>query len=648
VPRTSTLLQRSTWLAALFCALAIRPAAAITLPGSFLSESVAPGAAFVTPTALAFLPDGRLLVAEQRGRVVMVANGQELPTPVWQGEAEVLAAVDHGLLGVAVDPAFNTNRRIYFLYTVDPDSDGVDDNAYGFGRLVRYQLTTDNVVEPSTRTILMGAVWSSGPVCAASHTIGALRWGADGTLLVAVGDGAEFTGVDTGGRDPAMFGPGRTDSSEDIGAYRAQFPGSLDGKILRLDPATGHGLPSNPFFDGNPESARSRVWTYGLRNPFRFALRPGTGARDASLGRPGTLYLGDVGWVTWEEIDVADSAGMNFGWPCNEGLDPNGGYRNAPPPSHSDCSSMGTAGNPAFASPPIAAWNHDDPARSVPPGGTGNCLVAGVFYDGARYPAAYRNRLFLGDFIESWIRVLTTDARDQLVQVEDFAAGADGPVDFALDPITRDVCYVALLGNDVRRIRYVEPDRTPPRFVAGPESHAEATWADIAWTTNEVAQGRVDYGPGATLKDSVAVGDAASQQARLSGLTPGTSYSYAVTVIDAAGNLVRSGMRAFRTRSDSLVSAGGAAVLSDAWPNPSRSGATLMLELSSPARVRFQVLDLLGREIWEQPTIERESGGWGLYWSGSFADGSSAPNGIYIARVTMNRQVLTRRLALVH
>ena len=86
--------------------------------------------------------------------------------------------------------------------------------------------------------------------------------------------GAAFTDVDAGGEYPSMFLPGRIDPGEDIGAVRAQYIGSLTGKILRLDPATGHGLPSNPFWDGNPTSVRSRIWVYGLRNPYRFTLRP--------------------------------------------------------------------------------------------------------------------------------------------------------------------------------------------------------------------------------------------------------------------------------------------------------------------------------------------------------------------------------------
>jgi glucose/arabinose dehydrogenase len=104
-----------------------------------------------------------------------------------------------------------------------------------------------------------------------------------------------------------------------VGAYRAQLVGSHAGKLLRLDPITGNGVPSNPFYDpGAPRSARSRVWAMGLRNPYRFARRPESGSHDPNDADPGSLYIGDVGWDTWEDIQVATVGGRNFGWPVFE------------------------------------------------------------------------------------------------------------------------------------------------------------------------------------------------------------------------------------------------------------------------------------------------------------------------------------------
>ena len=108
---------------------------------------------------------------------------------------------------------------------------------------------------------------------------------------------------------------------QDRGSYRAQYLGNLNGKILRIDAETGDGLASNPFYDpANPRSPQSRIWSYGLRNPYRIVLRPGSGAHLPEAGQPGAIYIGDVGNGAWEELDVATKGGENFGWPILEGL----------------------------------------------------------------------------------------------------------------------------------------------------------------------------------------------------------------------------------------------------------------------------------------------------------------------------------------
>jgi hypothetical protein len=101
----------------------------------------------------------------------------------------------------------------------------------------------------------------------------------------------------------------------------------MDGKILRIDPATGDGIPSNPFYvAATPRAPQSRVWALGLRNPFRVTLQPGTGSNDPAAANPGRLWIGDVGWNSWEETDVCDAPGQNFGWPIYEGLEANPDY----------------------------------------------------------------------------------------------------------------------------------------------------------------------------------------------------------------------------------------------------------------------------------------------------------------------------------
>jgi len=432
---------------------------AITLPANFVSENATPGNAFDTPTGIAFLPDGRMLVCEKKGRLLLVTNGVIQSTPVWSSTSEVLDQNDRGLLDVAVDPDFASNRRIYLLYTVEPDSNGVDTDNDAFGRLTRYDLTSGATIEviASSRAILMGVDWPHGPLSASpSHTIGRLQFGADGSLLVSIGDGASYTLTDDGGNDPPAFGAGRTDPQEDIGAFRSQYLSSLCGKVLRIDPATGAGYPSNPWYDGDPFSVQSRVWVYGLRNPYRFKVRPGTGSPGTGAGDPGTLYIGDVGYTLWEEISVAAAAGKNFGWPCYEGFGPNSGYQ-AAEPLHHDCSTIGTPANPAPHTPPLMSWHHTDPALSQPLGIRGNAIAGLEFYTGNRYPTTYRGHLFFADYGRNWIKVARVDAANQLLSVLDFADDAQGPVGIEADPIDGDLYYVSINTGEVRRIRWTGP-----------------------------------------------------------------------------------------------------------------------------------------------------------------------------------------------
>ena len=446
-------------VAALAALLLAAPARAAVAPLDFVVENAVPGVGFNNPTALAFTPDGRILVAEKRGVVRLVKDGVKLLQPMWSGEAEVLNNGDRGLLSIAVDPHYATNHYVYLAYAVDPDSNGVDDNDDAFGRVTRYRTSEadSNVIDPASRTVLIGATWSEGfPSGSSSHAVGALRWGADGSLLVSWGEGAHYTEMDQGGIDPGLFGPGRIDPNQDIGAFRAQYVGSLGGKVLRINPETGRGYTSNPFYDGDLASNRSRIWAYGFRNPFRFCVEPGTGSPDTAAANPGVVCIGDVGWNTWEELDVAARGGLNFGWPCYEGGGPQPSYQEAAP-AHNGCGNIGTADNPSAPTPPAIAWHHADSTLSIPAGIKGNCVISGAFYTGAVYPAPYRNRLFFADFGRKWIKVAALDGDHRVSNISDFIAGADGPVDFEVDPISGDVHFLAIYTATLYRIRYTGP-----------------------------------------------------------------------------------------------------------------------------------------------------------------------------------------------
>ena len=506
-----------------------------TAPPSFVIENPFPTASFSLPVQIVFLPDGRKFVVEKEGRVwVVTSSGTKLAAPFIDLTAKVLSNVDRGLDGIAIDPDFATNRWVYMLYTVDPDSDGSDNNPAGFARLERYQASASdpNVADLTTRQILIGPNWSLGipePSDEGTHMVGTLRFGADKTLLVGSGDAADFSDVDAGGTDPVgTYGPGKTNPAEDIGSFRSQTLNSMDGKILRVDKETGNGLPSNPYWDGNPTSSRSRVWLYGLRNPFRFSIRPGTGTADPALGQPGVLYIGDVGWNTTEELDIARQGGLNLGWPCVEGAYAQPGYQavtstNYPNPNVI-CSAPVSAENPQPKTLPALWWDQRNGANSNPVGLVGNCSIGGVFYTGISYPAAYQNRYYHADYGRGWIKSIQVDANDNVISTSDFIDNAGGVVDVETDPATGDLYYINISASAILHIRYVSGNRPP---IVNASVNPTSGYTPL--TVTATASGSVDP-DGDALSYVWAFGDGGTAHRADTSYTYTTAGSYTVTV----------------------------------------------------------------------------------------------------------------------
>ena len=126
----------------------------------------------------------------------------------------------------------------------------------------------------------------------------------------------------------------------------------------------------NPFWTGDRGENRSKVWAYGLRNPFPFELEPGGGG-----------WIGDVGWNRWEEVNVA-SRGANFGWPCYESR--------CRPPEYANedvCRDLYARGRAAVRFPRLAYER--------------GSVTGGVFYSGDAFPRAYRGAHVFGDWSRS-------------------------------------------------------------------------------------------------------------------------------------------------------------------------------------------------------------------------------------------------------
>ncbi|MGQ7844199.1 PQQ-dependent sugar dehydrogenase [Granulosicoccus sp. 3-233] len=431
--------------------LFLTPAQAIELPDGFVDESFLSGLDGQI-TGFDASAVGRIYISEKAGVVRVVRNGQLLAEPFLDINEIVNDRVDRGMLSVAVHPDFPMTPYVYVLYTYDPPelvSEGLtgpgvqDGNGNRVSRLVRYTADADsdyNVALPGSEKIILGQnstfenignaedrfdtltpscgdignpVQDCLPVDEDSHTIGALRFAADGSLYVSNGDGASY-------RTYEPF----TQMTFDLD--------SLRGKILRVDPDTGEGLPDNPYYDGNPASNRSRVLAYGLRNPYSMTIHPLT-------GEP---YVGEVGEEAWEEIN--GGAARNFGWPCFEG-GRDGNERQSGFEPLDFCQDLYQSSEIIEA--PLLSWEHAE---------TGNSAMVGDFYFGEVFPAEYTGQLFYGDFIQGWMRVADVSDADNvsssafatdMLPMTEIRVGDDGAI-----------YYASITTGEIRRIRYVGTD----------------------------------------------------------------------------------------------------------------------------------------------------------------------------------------------
>ena len=261
--------------------LAVSATYAATLPEGFTETAIS---GLSNPTAMQIAPDGRIFVCQQGGALRVIKNGVLLPAPFITLSVDPVG--ERGLLGIAFDPNFTTNNFLYLYYTVPSNPRR--------NRISRFTANGD-VVVPGSEVI----IWELDFLTSATnHNGGAIHFGPDGKLYIAVGENAT--------------------------EENSQTLDNMHGKMLRIN-SNGTIPEDNPFFNIAAGNNRS-IWALGLRNPFTFAFQPGTGR----------MFINDVGQDSFEEINDG-IAGSNYGWPATEGV----------------------TANPAFRSP-LFAYPHDE------------------------------------------------------------------------------------------------------------------------------------------------------------------------------------------------------------------------------------------------------------------------------------------------
>jgi glucose/arabinose dehydrogenase len=339
------------------------------------------------PTDFAFLPDGRILILEKPGRVLMTGAGGGTPSVVIDMTAPVDDAGERGLLGICLHPGFATNGYVYLYYTFATGPRN---------RISRFTLN-GSTISLASEFVILDNIEITPP--ASNHNGGTVLIGTDGKLWAAPGDSG------TGGAKAQILD--------------ATSPSRFNGKVLRME-LDGSPAAGNPFL--GDATKEPRIWAYGFRNPFRFSFRPSNGS----------IYIGDVGQSTREELDVG-VAGGNFGWPYMEGFIQQPG---GPGP----CPATTTCLPPVFDYP-----------RTV-----GTTITGGIFVTGNAYPPTLAGKYLFGDYGggSGWIKFLEFDPADHLVGgLQDLATSAGGPVAFHQGP-DGYVYYAAIGLGRIYRINY--------------------------------------------------------------------------------------------------------------------------------------------------------------------------------------------------
>jgi glucose/arabinose dehydrogenase/PKD repeat protein len=427
--KTLSLLARVGLVLALFVAAvgaapaqpAAPPAEGIqAVPAGFADELVAN---FSGAIAIAFTPDGRLLTGSQAGvlRVYNPSTGSLTATALdfttqWP-QRRICSDFERGLMGIAVDPNFASNNYVYLYYTavVTPTAFTNCDSGAGrnspnvVNRVSRFTFSGNTIVT-TTEQILVDNIRSLN----GNHNGGDLNFGKDGLLYIATGDSG-------------------------TGGSLARSRNTLSGKILRVNsdgtPAAGNptfgdssqrrcGTPGPQNYGSNATNCQE-IYSYGLRNPFRFAMDPTTS------GNAVRFFINDVGQNTWEEVDDG-IAGADYGWNVREGPCANGANCSPPTPINSGYTD------------PIDWYNHS----------TGcSYITAGAFVPAGLWPGYDGSFLFGDGGCGRVFRLVPLGGGSYARAGADFATGLSGIRHLEFGPYQSTQALYYSNGSAVRRIR---------------------------------------------------------------------------------------------------------------------------------------------------------------------------------------------------
>jgi glucose/arabinose dehydrogenase len=389
-------------------------------------------------TDFRWLPDGRMIIIEKGGATrTRLTDG----TLVYAASFNVNTLSEQGLLGVEVDPAFATNKRLYFYYSANAAIGGTDDDRH---RVVSMEMKPDNTLDYTTEKILVRGL--RGPM---NHDGGSLTLGPDGNLYIGVGDtGCNSNAAPTPPYTPTnFFGTCLSNGNGKI------LRVALDGSIPSENPLVGTsavsacgtgaacGAESTDPASVSNTAPRTDIYAWGFRNPWRTWFDPLTG----------NLWVGDVGEVTIEEIDIVEK-GKHYGWPWREGAFgwPNGKCQEIVP-NVGDCVD------------PIYSCQHGTDGAYLPDGDC-TCIAGGLIIDSCNWPSPWRGLYYFGDCANGRIWSLQpTPARDGIVKGSRKQLGQlDGSVAVTFRGGPDGALYIAALPGRIIRLAPKSTATCPP------------------------------------------------------------------------------------------------------------------------------------------------------------------------------------------